>query len=440
MKIVVLAFAYPPFPASGSQRARKVAHALQSAGHDVLVITSRLPGERKVRVNAGSLKVETVLAWPHPRKFYVGSKRLFEWLRRRRPGTGSHTAAARPEVEVAPAAWKRRLLSLMLLPDDLLGFVPPAIARVIRRFPRGPDLVYTTSPPHSTHLAGLALKTLFKTRWVAEFRDPWTGDTTRGGLHSKASDAVERWLEVRCVTKADQIVAVSEGIAELLAGDWGKDVARKTTVVLNGIDELSPQPAKPAPTGAPFTIVHVGTLYLGRNPTAFFEAIAMLRREKSLTADELQVNLVGHASSFGGVPAELIAERAQVADLVSFTGWIPHERTHEVLAAANLLLLFAQAQPSLVPNKLYEYLAARRPILALADADGETARMLRRAGGHTIVTRDDPESIAAALKQALERKDGDNPSTDQRVLKEWSTESQMQVLCRAVLEQPFSTD
>jgi len=89
-----------------------------------------------------------------------------------------------------------------------------------------------------------------------------------------------------------------------------------------------------------------------------------------------------------------------------------------------VLLLLAQGQPNQVPNKLYDYLGTRHRILAFADAEGETARMLTRVGGHYLVTTTDPTQAARLTDAALFGRDSAGPGDD-AVLREWTTDRQM---------------
>lgn len=437
MRILLIAYAFPPFPASGALRAEKVARTFQRARHDVRVITSRLPGEDSgPRVDEAGLLVRTVPCWPNPRHLLVGMKR--RTARSRASPEAVDDEATFLGKHPADQKWKRRILSLLWLPDDLQGFIVPALYTAVRMMAREPaDLAYTTSPPASDHLAGLLLKRLTGIRWAVEFRDPWVHAHAKPlEVRSQAIDRLETWLEQCTLRSADHIIAASEGIGSLLAARAGPRGSHKITIVLNGIEKMAPAaPALPAPEH-PFRILHLGALYNGRDPRPFLSGLALLKREGVVDADHFELHFVGVGRTYGQISVEKFAHDLGISDVVQFRDWIPHAEAQAAIEAADLLLLFAQHQPQQVPNKLYEYLGARKPILALADDEGETAHMLRRVGGHYLVHGSDPKVIAQALRSAILQRDVQDRQADETALREWQTSQQMERLCRALTFAP----
>ena len=122
-----------------------------------------------------------------------------------------------------------------------------------------------------------------------------------------------------------------------------------------------------------------------------------------------------------------------LTDVVRIHDWLPHATAKSFMDEADVLLLLAQRQPDQVPNKLYEYLGTRRPILAFADSDGETARMLQQVGGHHVITGDDAGEVERALYEMIVSAPcGNGIKTDETMLEEWTTEVQMKRLLVAV--------
>src|SRR6266850_5273722 len=116
---------------------------------------------------------------------------------------------------------------------------------------------------------------------------------------------------------------------------------------------------------------------------------------------QVGVRFIGACRSIGTVSVEKEIDTLGLTDVVHLQDPIPHVAVKAIIEEADVLLLLAQQQPDQVPNKLYEYLGTRRPILAIADADGETARMLNQVGGHHVVTGEDEAEVEHALTEVL---------------------------------------
>lgn len=430
--VVLLAYHYPPSNEVGGLRAAKVARALRDAGHQVTVITARLPGEASdLRLEEEGLQVRAVVARRNPREFYA------EWKQRRnqpRQGTAAGAAADSNVTLGVPAkvpGWKRFIFSLLWLPDDKQGFIPSAIQAARPLIRPGSSVIYTSAPPFSTHLAGWWLRRKTGAPWVAEFRDPWTDNPWKPRhVRTSLSDVLERKLERRCLHSANLVVAVSEGIERVMRP---KMIGREDHLILvrNGIDQLSPPESRARPAG-PYRIVHVGSFYHGRDPRPFLRGLAALRTTRSLTPDEMEVQLVGQCRWFDGVSIEQEVEALGLADLVRFQDWVPHAAAQQLVNSADLLLLLAQNQPDQVPNKLYEYLGVRRPILAFVDPEGESARMLEQIGGHFVLTDGDTDRAEAALRRALNAETGNHRPDSSGILESWTSARQFSQLVQAV--------
>jgi len=431
--VVLIAYHFPPDPAVGSLRAAKVARAFRAAGHRVDVVTARLPGETGIRVTEDpELLVHPVTLLPNPAEVFLRLKAWLPPLRWTRPGV---TAAARvgwtPPTQVA--GWKQLLFSLLWLPDDRQGFIVPAWRKARGLVRSGARLVYSTAPPYSPHLVGLALRRVVGVRWVMELRDPWADNGQKPWwMRTRPTDALDARLERRCLERADLVVTVSEGIrTRLLARLPALDRSR-FVVVRNGIEQLAGSVSLAQPAG-PVRIAYVGTFYYSRDPRPFLRGLAAVCRKHRMGPEQLRVDFMGACRSVGAISVEKEIDALGLSSIVHIQDWLPHAAAKALIEEADVLLLLAQQQPDQVPNKLYEYLGTRRPILAFADADGETERMLRRVGGHHVVTKDDQVEVEHVLEEMLaSARRGDRASIDQTALEEWTTEAQMKRLLLAV--------
>ena len=431
MRVLLLTYHYPPDRAVGALRPAKVAHAFREAGHEVTVVTNRLPSDNgTIRLDEVGIRVITVKSWKNPRDLYLAAKR---GIKGKKPSGDRQQAKTTVQPIREPTSlpfWKRWLFSLFWLPDDRQGFIPAAIRVVKEELGSDIDLIYTSAPPFSVHLAGLRLARQTGKPWAAEFRDPWT-DNPWKPWHARSafSDAAERWLERRVLNRADHLVAVTHGIGRALQAKLPALHEGSVVVALNGIDRLLP--GRTARTGK-VRILHVGTLYHQRDPRPFLDALSDLRREGRIGQDSIEVEFVGSCRYFGEVSVEQELQARGLQDMVRLRDWVPQAEVAGLIENASVLLLLAQKQPDQVPNKLYEYLGTRVPILAFADPGGETASMLREAGGHFIIADDTPERRNMVVAEAVGAGSTSPVTTREDVLESWTTERQLQKVINAV--------
>jgi len=430
---VLIAYHFPPDPAVGSLRAANVARAFRDAGHQVDVVTAQLPGEMGTRFTGDpGLVVHPVTLLSGPGDVYTRLKARMLAMRRSRENTdGSGRPVWTPPTQVA--VWKRLLLSLLHLPDDQQSFILPAWRRARRLVKARAGLVYSTAPPYSPHLVGLALRYIKGARWIMELRDPWTdNDNKPWWVRTRATDALEARLERLCLQRADLVVAVSEGIRSRLATQLPARDASRLILVRNGIEHLASSAGLERRPG-PVRIVYTGTFYWRRDPRPFLRGLAAVCRKHRMGPGQVGVRFIGACRSIGTVSVEKEIDTLGLTDVVHVEDPLPHAAVKAIIEEADVLLLLAQQQPDQVPNKLYEYLGTRRPILAFADADGETAQMLRQVGGHYLVTGDDNAEVERVLDEVLvSAPRGDGAKMDETMLKEWTTEVQMKRLILAV--------
>jgi glycosyltransferase involved in cell wall biosynthesis len=270
-----------------------------------------------------------------------------------------------------------------------------ALVNAVHRF--RPDAVLTSGPPHCVHLLGLFLKHCFHLPWAVDLRDPWF----TGGARVEDWFPWPRWEEFwekRVVRHADCLIANTPLGRQLLQTAYPRH-AHKLTVITNGFDpEFFPQPQLLQPLNERLTIVHAGEVYSGRDPRPFFDALRMLQSKRPAGQPPIRVRLLGQSTENRFDLRDAIAER-DLGDVVELGGQVPYGEALDAMTKADLLLLFdTPGRKISIPAKLFEYLGAARPILALTESDGDTAWALRTSGmPHRIVPPLDAPSIAQAL-------------------------------------------
>ncbi len=435
MRVLLLTRFYAPSPEVGALRPAKLAAALRAAGHEVTVVTATPaaagPGGESLR------DIVRIAPHPSPREWLLRTKALVTGTARtdERSTTSTTTLSSAPAHSGLLARARSLLLSFAWLPDDQQGLILPMVNAVVeaandRRY----DVLVSTAPPFSTHLAALVASTITGIPWVCEFRDPWiyAGSAT-SDMHPYAS-AVNRWLERLCLKRSAQVVAVTEQTGALLAARRSALSRPAPVVILNGIDRLESHEAATRIAG-PVRVLHAGNLYAGRDPRPFLHAVARLRRAGALPSTGVQVDFVGEAERYDGISMQSLVDDLELTSIVRLRGRIPHQESLAMQHAADVLLLLAQRQPIQVPNKLYEYLGAARPIVAFVDEKGESASMLRRANGHFVVTEDTPD-IDSVVRAALEAPINNWRPADRALLETWTTEVQF-AHYEALLSQQF---
>jgi len=281
-----------------------------------------------------------------------------------------------------------------------LGAVPAGLS-LIRKLK--PDLLWSTYPIATAHLIGYTLHRVTGIRWVADFRDPMSeADYPSDPLERRAFE----WIEYQTLKHCERAVFTTPGALRIYAERY-PDISRsRLTTIENGYDESSFAGAKrsgyPGPSDrGPLVLVHSGTVYPSeRDPRPLFAALSELRGNGGIKPGELRVVL--RATGADDYVRGLIA-RHGIDGIVTLEPALPYRAAlAEMLAADGLLLLQAAICNNQVPAKLYEYLRARRPILALTDPAGDTAAVLRNAGIDTMARLDSQEEIARLLPRFLE--------------------------------------
>jgi glycosyltransferase involved in cell wall biosynthesis len=318
-------------------------------------------------------------AWVH-RVRYVGP-------RGDRPAERLQGKAGLARVGTQAALLGRRLL----VPDENAPWSTlalPAALRIARR--EGIDAVLTTSPPGSLHLIGAAVKKATGAVWVADLRDSLTAHPHRRGHESRLSRLKETaagGVARLVASQADAIVAAADAIAE--EARTLKPRGRVVTIE-NGcdFDDFAGLEHRPSER---LRITHAGSFYGKRDPKPFLRALA----DSGL--EDVLVRFVGEMRRSDREHLEELG----LGDRVEVTGYVPRRRSLELQRDSEaLLLLIPEAGGrgrGVLSGKVFEYLAAERPILAAVPPDGAAAKLLEETGAGVVAPPDDVDALRDAL-------------------------------------------
>lgn len=297
-------------------------------------------------------------------------------------------------------AFRGRYLQMLALPDRWVGWCVGAIPAGLRLVRRARcQVIWSTYPIASAHLIGLALRRLTGLPWIADLRDPMIDDAYPTDPWMRKAAA---WVERQTVRHCTRAVCTTEGAVRSYRRRYPDVPPERFELIENGYDEEEFAHAVPAPrpAGGPFVLLHSGIVYPSeRDPRPLFAALGRLRRDGIL--DGANFRLVLRAPVHEALLAGLAREHG-IADIVEIAPALPYRAAlAEMLAADGLLVLQAANCNEQVPAKLYEYLRAGRPVLALTDPAGDTAALMRAASIDTVAALDDAEAIAEALPRFL---------------------------------------
>ncbi len=326
-----------------------------------------------------------------------------------------------------------RYPNALALPDRWatwrLGAVPCGI-KMIRRY--RPDAIWSTYPIATAHVIGSTLARRSGLPWIADFRDPMAQD---GYPADPRAWQAYRSIEEDALRHAAASVFTTPGCAALYRERYPDIPASKSVVIENGYDEDTFARADAdRPDGAAddarFVLLHSGVVYPDeRDPRPLVTALGVLKRSGVLSASTFCLRL--RASGYDPMLAALATEH-DVADLVSLEPAIPyHAALQEMLGVDGLLILQASNCNQQIPAKLYEYVRAQRPVLALTDPVGDTATTLRAAGLTSIARLDDVAAIVDALPAFIGRaRSGDEPLATPDAIADSSREGRARTFAR----------
>lgn len=386
-RLLIITYYFPPESSVGAHRWRAMSRWLQRLGHEVTVLTTRtfgsLPDDAK-----GTVRTSDLAASPALRRL----------LRRPTPPT---RAGEQPVGGVKPPA----LVADLLVPDaHVLGWNPAAVwaaRRLVRQ--HGIDCVITSGPPHSTHLIPFALGRR-RPAWIADFRDGWRFESLRDSWPLPGQDALDGWLERRVASRADVLIGVTRPIADDLSSRLGVRSAWIPNAWDPDLDGSAAHIAVPALDSQKVNVVHAGKLYIEgsnrRDPSTLGPALRLLLERRPEAAERLRILVAGRLDP----NEERYLNELDPAGMIQHVGQLPHDRMLALEREADaLLLVTAPELVSLATGKLFEYLAAGKPIIALADRN-EAARIIGETATGVTLPIDDADGLARAFEAALDGK------------------------------------
>lgn len=394
-KVLILTYYWPPAGGAGVQRWLKFVKYLSEMGFEPHVYTT---------LNPEAPAFDESLLNDVPTKAIVIKKpiwepfSIFKKMTKRR---GNFNAGFLVEEEKNKKNWKERLALFIranvFIPDAKMFWIRPSV-RFLQNYIQEQkiDLIVSSGPPHSLHLIALKLKQKLGVKWVADFRDPWTNIDFYKELPTlQFVDNYLHKLEKTVLDKADSVLVVGTQMQE----EFEKLVSKeKIEIISNGFDSEIAQNQK---LDEYFTILHVGSINPDRNHESFYLALHELINEIELLKESLQVKFIGKTD----FAARENIKKYKLDAYFEFVSYIPYSEVSTVQQSARLLYLPLNNTPNakgILTGKFFEYLAAKRPILAQGPKDGDVAKIIKETKSGAIYDFEDILSIKQEIRKQFQ--------------------------------------
>lgn len=396
-KVLLILYYWPPSGGAGVQRCLKMAKYLRDFGWEPIVYTAEdahypiLDKSLFKDVHPDQQVVRHPIWEPYDLyKRFIGQKKG------ERVYSGFLSEDKKPSFTQRASIWIR---GNFFIPDARKFWIKPSVKFLIKYLKENPvNAIISSGPPHTTHMIARGVKRSLGLPWVADFRDPWTNiDFYDQLMLTKWADKKHKRMEQSVLKEADQVVTVS--------WSWEQSFkelgAENIQVITNGFDHADFEFEKEAP-GEDFSFNHIGYLNSDRNPELLWKAFGELCKEIPDMKAKLKLRFIGKTDflTFHQL------EQHGLSNCIEKVDYMPHNEVVKTLVKSQILLLLLNNTPNVmgvIPGKIFEYLAARRPILGIGPENGDSARIIKEAGAGIVCNFDDFEKMKREIFKLYQR-------------------------------------
>ena len=293
-------------------------------------------------------------------------------------------------------ATNNKLLSFIrgnfFTPDAKVLWVKPSVEFLTDYLTENPvDVIISTGPPHSMHLIAQQLKESFDIPWMADFRDPWTDlYYNKEFFQLGFAKRKNKRLEENVLKSADVVVTVGNELKK-----YFERFNSNVEVIPNGFDD-EVEHDKEIELSQKFSLSYIGLLPKSSLPANLLMAIQCLIDENSDFKNDIELNFIGdiHES------VSALIHELQLSNYTNFFGYVPHKEAIKYQKSAQVLLVLipnVYGNKGIITGKVFEYMAANRPILALGPINGDLQSILTNSNAGTIIDYDDYAKIKSVI-------------------------------------------
>ena len=388
LRVLVVAYAFPPVGGAGVQRMLKLVKYLPEHGVRPCVLSVDRPS---VPVLDASLLQEVPPAVCILRAPTLEPSYAAKGLAWRAQAGAPKRRSQRPLRALAQLGRK------LLVPDPQVLWLPGAAQALVRRLrAEHDDVVLISGPPFSQFLLGLLAAGACRTPFVLDYRDEWT--TTNSIYEMSGSARAAERLERAVLARASAVTTATEEFREHLLERFPSLDPARTFAIPNGYDSSDFPAELPPPPSDRLIITYTGTVFRLTSARGFLDGLRLFHEREPALAARLAVRFIGRI-----VETEADAFEDREAFGVERIGYLPHAQALSALAASHLALCLLADLPGaerIYPAKIFEIMRLKRPALVLTP-EGALARLVRRHRLGELVPPSDPSAIAAALERAV---------------------------------------
>jgi len=388
-KVLIITYYWPPAGGPGVQRIIKFTRQFPDFGWQPIILTvkdpsspakdtsliDQIPEECKV-YKTNTLEPFTLY------KYFTGKKK--------NASLAKDTIIQRPDEKLSEKI-SRIIRANIFLPDARVGWIPAMIKQGLRIIEQDkPEVIFSTSPPHSLQLGAKKLAKKSGLKWIADFRDPWIDaywekDIERFGFSSRLNQKLEQGV----LESANVITTVSDGICD----HFRMKTDNRFETIYSGFDIVNHDSIR----SDYFEIMYFGNMSKFQSPLPVLKAIDLLPAEKKTRT---KIIFVGNV--FSGFE-ELIHQYPDI--MIENRSYLPRDQMMEFGKTASLLLLInleIEYGKGLITAKIFDYLSLRKPILAIAEKGGSLDELLDKTESGKVFAKHNIKDISAFIKTHMD--------------------------------------
>ncbi|MBN2018283.1 MAG: glycosyltransferase family 4 protein [Candidatus Cloacimonetes bacterium] len=389
--VLFISYFFPPLGGPGVQRSVKFCKYLPEFGWHPIILTVKdiayIARDDSLTTEVKNVDLDRTDSLDMMRLLY-----LFEKLKDTNQEQGIYTKTSQHRKQ-----FFRDIFPI----DSKIGWIPFAYRegkKICKT--QNIDVIYSTVGPFSSAILGYRLSKKFGIPFVVDYRDLFVGKPDESYLTSWHERYAYKW-EKKILSRASAVIMNTERAKKRICELYPLINDTKFSVLYNGFDaEDYSQNFATSKNKIIFT--YTGGFYGERSPAFLIKALEELKESRILPENVL-FRFFGNISD--SIREEF--EHSKIKDHIQLTSQVSHKDSIKELLESDFLLLFiAKYKGELViPAKLFEYLAARKPILAIIPSQGEAAHIINRNNAGIVCESDDIEKIKEAVVELVRERE-----------------------------------